>query len=96
MRHLPSFLLLLAGILLTGPAPAQAPPPHGPANPAQSDWDRLSNESRRLEQEREQWQLQSQQRRQNEAERQDMQRQRRNDLDLQRMERNQERRMPQR
>lgn len=91
MRYLPTLLLLLAG----APVSAQTPPPV-PGDPAQSEWNRLSNESRRLEQEREQRQLQSQQQQRNEAERQDQQRQRRNDLDRLRMEQNQERRMPQR
>lgn len=92
MRYLPMIMLLLSAV----PALAQTPPPN-PADPAaQSDWNRLSNESRRMEQEREQRQLQSQQQQRNEAERQDMQRQRRNDLDQLRMERNQERRAPQR
>ena len=93
MRYLPMVMLLLAAI----PALAQTPPPPNPGDPAaQSEWNRLSNESRRMEQEREQRQLDSQQRLRNEAERQDMQRQRRNDLDQLRMEQNQERRMPRR
>lgn len=90
MRYLPILLLLLAA-----PAFAQTPPPL-PGDPAQSEWNRLNAESRRLEQEREQRQLQSQQQQRNEAERQDLQRQRHNDLDRLRMEQNQERRMPQR
>lgn len=92
MRLLPIIAMLLAA----GPALAQSPPPT-PADPAApSEWNRLSNESRRMEQEREQRQIQSQQQQRFEAERQDMERQRRNDLDRMRMERDQERRMPQR
>lgn len=92
MRLLPIVTLMLAAPALAQ-APVQTP---APADPAQSEWNRLGNESRRMEQEREQRQFQSQQQQRFEAERQDMQRQRRNDLDQLRMERNQERRMPQR
>lgn len=95
MRYLP-FAVMAAMIAGASAALAQTPPPN-PGDPAaQSEWNRLNAESRRLEQEREQRQLDSQQRLRNEAERQDMQRQRRNDLDQLRMEQNQERRMPRR
>ena len=95
MRYLP--LAVMAAMIIGAPALAQTPPPPNPGDPAaQTEWNRLNAESRRLEQEREQRQLESQQRLRNEAERQDMQRQRKNDLDQLRMEQNQERRMPRR
>lgn len=93
MRHLP--IAALAAALIGAPALAQAPPPIS-GDPAQSEWNRLGAESRRMDQEREQRQQQSQQRLQNEAERQDMRRQQQNDLQQLRMEQNQQRRMPQR
>ena len=66
MRYLP-FAVMAAMIAGAPAALAQTPPPN-PGDPAaQSEWNRLNAESRRLEQEREQRQLDSQQRLRNEA-----------------------------